>query len=136
MQKFQKKCCGYELHVNSTKFAAAHKQEIEFGLSSTAIVTGGQQQKLQKVWLVMNYMAIVKILKICKIFVALSYLAIVTGGQHAAKASKLCVVMNNTVKISIICVGLSYLAKVKGGQHGYELHNKSQQQTQQILLLG
>jgi hypothetical protein len=31
----------------STKFAAANKQEIEFGLSCLATVTGGQQQKLQ-----------------------------------------------------------------------------------------
>jgi hypothetical protein len=28
----QKKCCGYELRGNSTKFAAAHKQKLEFGL--------------------------------------------------------------------------------------------------------
>ncbi len=42
--KASKKCCGYELRGNSKKFAtAAHKQEIEFGLSCMAIVTGGQQ---------------------------------------------------------------------------------------------
>ncbi len=60
-QKLRKKM----LRGVSTKYAAAHKQELEFGLSCMAIVTGGQQQKLQKVWFVMNYMAIVKILKIC-----------------------------------------------------------------------
>jgi hypothetical protein len=71
-QKLLKKCCGYELRGNSTNFAAAHKQDFEFGLSCMAIATGGQQQKLQKVWLV----------------VELSNLAIDTGGENAAKASK------------------------------------------------
>jgi hypothetical protein len=42
-QQLQKNCWGYELFGNRTKFAAAHKQEIEFGLSCMAIVTGGQQ---------------------------------------------------------------------------------------------
>ncbi len=41
-QQLQKNCCGYELFANRTKFAAAHKQEIEFGLSCMTIVTGGQ----------------------------------------------------------------------------------------------
>ncbi len=47
-KSFKKRCCDYELRGNSTAFAAAHKQEIEHRLSCMAIVTGGQQQKLQK----------------------------------------------------------------------------------------
>jgi hypothetical protein len=41
-QQLQTNCCGYELFGKRTKFAAANKQEIEFGLSCMAIVTGGQ----------------------------------------------------------------------------------------------
>ncbi len=43
-KSFKKRCCSYELCSNSTTFAAAHKQEIEFGLSCLAKVTGGQEQ--------------------------------------------------------------------------------------------
>jgi hypothetical protein len=42
-KSFKKRCCDYKLLCNSTKFAAAHKQEIEHRLSCMAIVTGGQQ---------------------------------------------------------------------------------------------
>jgi hypothetical protein len=70
---------SYELRGNSTKFAEANKQELEFKLSCMAIVKGGQQQKFQKLCVVMSYAATVQI---CR----LSCMAIVTGGQNAAKA--------------------------------------------------
>ncbi len=108
-QVLQKYCCGYELFGNRTKFAPAHKQEIEFGLSCMAIVTGGQHAAKASKKRCFGY----ELRGNSTTFAAAHEQEIEFGDCHRWAA---------TIRLEIM--------------YGDELHSNSQQQTHQILLSG